>query len=180
MREEGQCSSLENLVLDPELPCTTLTYLGNHPAPHFLQLEIKAIKLDESSSLPSLPLSWHLKLKFECGKSVQFSSVQSLSRVRLPATPWIAARQASLFITISRSSLRLTSIKFVMPSSHLILGRPLLLLPPIPPSIRVFSSESTLRMRWNQSNQESQYIIVIIKASNSCVILSLPTQSAHF
>ena len=57
MREEGQCSSLENLVLDPELPRTTLTYLGNHPAPHFLQLEIKAIKLDESSSLPSLPLS---------------------------------------------------------------------------------------------------------------------------
>ena len=69
MCEEGQCSSLENLVLDPELPCTTLTSLGNHPAPHFLQLEIKAIKLDESSSLPSLPLSRHLKLKFKCGKS---------------------------------------------------------------------------------------------------------------
>ena len=78
----------------------------------------------------------------------QFSSVQSLSRVRLFATPWIAARQASLSITISRSSLTLTSIKSVMPSSHLILGRPLLLLPPIPPSIRVFSNESTLRMRW--------------------------------
>ena len=54
---EGQCSSLENLVLDPELPCTTLTYLGNHPAPHFPQLDIKAIKLDESSSLLSLSLS---------------------------------------------------------------------------------------------------------------------------
>ena len=67
---------------------------------------------------------------------------------RLFATPWIAARQASLSITNSRSSLRLTSIESVMPSSHLILCRPLLLLPPIPPSIRVFSSESTLRMRW--------------------------------
>ena len=77
-----------------------------------------------------------------------FSSVQSLSRVRLFATPWITARQASLFITISRSSLRFTSIESVMPSSHLILGHPLLLLPPIPPSIRVFSNESTLRMRW--------------------------------
>ena len=80
--------------------------------------------------------------------SVQFSSVQSLSRVRLFATLWTAARQASLSITNSRSSLRLTSIKSVMPSSHLILCRPLLLLPPIPPSIRVFSNESTVRMWW--------------------------------
>ena len=80
--------------------------------------------------------------------SVQFSSVQSLSRVRLFATPWIAAPQASLSITNSRSSIRLTSIESVMPSSHLILCRPLLLLPPIPPSIRVFSNESTLHMRW--------------------------------
>ena len=80
--------------------------------------------------------------------SVQFRSVQSLSRVRLFATPWIAARQASLTITISQSSFRLTSIESVMPSCHLILGRPFLLLLPISPSIRVFSSESTLRMRW--------------------------------
>ena len=78
----------------------------------------------------------------------QFSSVQSLSRVQLFATPWIAVRQASLSITNSRSSLRLMSIESVMPSSHLILCRALVLLPPIPPSIRVFSSESTLRMRW--------------------------------
>ena len=78
----------------------------------------------------------------------QFSSVQSLSHVRLFVIPWIAARQASLSITNSRSSLRLTSIESLMPSSHLILGRPLLLLPPIPPSIRVFSNESTLHMRW--------------------------------
>ena len=75
--------------------------------------------------------------------SVQFSSVHSLS-----ATPWITARQASLSITNSRSTHRLTSIESVMPSSHLILCCPLLLLPSIPPSIRVFSNESTLRMRW--------------------------------
>ena len=62
--------------------------------------------------------------------------------------PMIAARQASLYITNSQSSLRLTSIESVMPSSHLILSRPLLLLPPITPSIRVFSNESTLHMRW--------------------------------
>ena len=78
--------------------------------------------------------------------SLQFSSVQSLSCVRLLATPWIAARQASLSITNSRSSLRLMSIESVMPSSHLILCRALLLLPPIPP--RVFYNESTPRMRW--------------------------------
>jgi len=75
------------------------------------------------------------------------SSVQSLSRVQLFATPWIATRQASLSLTNSRSSLRLMSIESVMPSSHLILCRPLLLLPPIPPSIRVSSNESTFRMR---------------------------------
>ena len=79
-----------------------------------------------------------------------WSSVQSLSCVRLFATPWIAACQASLSITNSRSSLRLMPIESVMPSSHLILGRPLLLLPPIPPSIRVFSNESTLHMRWRK------------------------------
>ena len=78
----------------------------------------------------------------------QFSSVQSLSCVQFFVTPWITARQASLSITNSHSTLKLMSIKSVMPSSHLILCRPLLLLPPIPPSLRVFSNESTLRMRW--------------------------------
>ena len=77
-----------------------------------------------------------------------FSSLQSLNRVWLFATPWITARQASLSITNTRSSLRLTSIKSVMPSSHLILCHPLLLLPPIPPSIRIFSSELALHIRW--------------------------------
>ena len=82
----------------------------------------------------------------ECNQS--FSSVQSLSRVRLFVTPWITTRQASLSITYSQSLLKLMTIESVPPSSHLILCRPLLLLPPIPPSIRVFSNESTLRMRW--------------------------------
>ena len=81
-------------------------------------------------------------------KSDQIGSDQSLSPVQLFATPWIAACQASLSIINSQSSPRLTSIESVMPSSHLILFHPLLLLPPIPPSIRVFSSKSTLPMRW--------------------------------
>ena len=79
---------------------------------------------------------------------VQFSSVQSLSRVRLFVTPWTAAYQASLSITNSQSLLKLMPIELVMPSNHLILYHPLLLLPSIFPSIRVFSSESALRIRW--------------------------------
>ena len=77
-----------------------------------------------------------------------FSSVQSLSRVRLFATPWIAARQASLSITNSWSPPKPMSIESVMPSNHLILCHPLLLLPSIFPSIRVYSSESALHIRW--------------------------------
>ena len=76
------------------------------------------------------------------------SSIWSLSCVRLFAIPWIAAHQASLSITNSRGLLKLTPIESAMPSSHLILCCPILLLPPIPPSIRVFSNESTLCMRW--------------------------------
>ena len=83
-----------------------------------------------------------------CTRSLHFNSVQSLSRVRLFATPRISARQASLSITNSQSSFKLTSIKSVMPSSHLIRCHPLLFLPSIFPSIRVFSNESTLCMRW--------------------------------
>ena len=80
--------------------------------------------------------------------SFQFSSVQSLSHVWLFVTPWTATHQASLSITNSQSLPKLMSIESVMPSSHLILCRPLLLLPSIPPSIRVFSNESTLLTRW--------------------------------
>ena len=89
-----------------------------------------------------------VEVQYHINYKVQFSSVQSLSHVRLFVTPWIAACQASLSITHSRSLLKLMPFKSVMPSSHLILCCPLLLLPPIPPSIRVFSNESTLRMRW--------------------------------
>ena len=78
----------------------------------------------------------------------EFSSVESLSHVWLFASPWTAAHQASLSITNSRSLLKLMSIESVMPSKHLILYRPLLLLPSIFPSIRVFSNESALRIRW--------------------------------
>ena len=85
------------------------------------------------------------------------SSVQSLSHVRLFATPWTAARQASLSITNSRSLPKLMSIKSVMPPNHLILCRPLLLLPPIHPSIRVFSNESTLRVRWPKYEFQLQH-----------------------
>ena len=83
--------------------------------------------------------------------SVQFSSVQSLSCIRLFVTPWTAARQASLSITNSRSPPKPRSIESVMPSKHFILCRPLLLLPSIFPSIRVFSNESALRMSFNIS-----------------------------
>ena len=81
-------------------------------------------------------------------EAIQFSSVQLLSRVRLFETPWIAARQASLSITNSQSLPKPMSIESVMPSNHLILCHPLLLLPSIFPSIRVFSDESILRLRW--------------------------------
>ena len=80
--------------------------------------------------------------------STTFSSVQSLSRVRLFVTPWTVARQASLSITNSQSLLKLMSIESVMPSNHLILCRPLLLLPSIFPSIRVFANRSVLLIKW--------------------------------
>ena len=95
-------------------------------------------------SLRQLHLRKSVIAKYDC----QLSSVQSLGCVRPFATPWTTARQASLSITKSRSLPKLMSIELVMPSSHLILGCPFLLLPSIPPSIRVFSYESTLRMRW--------------------------------
>ena len=101
----------------------------------------------ESSKYTQNPL-------FLCNSTLQFSSVQPLSRVRLFATPWIAAHQASLSITNSRNSLKLMCIDVHMCTmwqhvhSYLIFCCPLLLLPPIPPSIRVFSNESALHMRW--------------------------------
>ena len=112
--------------------------------------ELKSLlrKVKEESEKAGLQLniqelkSWHL------GPSDRIRSDQSLSHVWLFETPWIAAHQASLSITNSRSSPKLMCIESVMPSSYLILCRSLLLLPPIPPSIRVFSNESTLHVRW--------------------------------
>ena len=88
------------------------------------------------------------KFKEEAFSESPFSSVQSFSHVRLFVTPWTAARQASLSITTSQNLLKLMSIESVMPSNHLILCRPLLLLPSIFPSIRAFSNESVLCIRW--------------------------------
>ena len=92
-------------------------------------------------------LSWLCYVRM-CYGYIQFSSIQSLSRVQLFATPWTAACQASLSITNSWSLPKLMSIELVMPSNHLILRCPLLLLPLIFPRIRVFSNESALRIRW--------------------------------
>ena len=117
----------------------------------FGQKNIKLHLEDSISGCPSLVKCKVLLLYLiNCVKLtfIQFSSVQLLSRVQLFVTPWIAARQAFLSITNSRSLLKLMHIESVMPSSHLILCCPLLLLPPIPPSIVVFSNESTLLMRW--------------------------------
>ena len=88
------------------------------------------------------------QMQTNLAKTLQLSSVQSLNRVQLFATPWIAAGQACLSITNSQSLLKRMSIESVIPSGHLILCRPLLFLPPIPPSIRVFSNKSALCMRW--------------------------------
>ena len=92
-------------------------------------------------------MTWMLKEELS-NPDVQFNSVQSLSRVRPFATPWTTAHQASLSITSSQSLLKLMSVESVMPSNHLILCCPLLLLPSVFPSIRVFSNESALHIRW--------------------------------
>ena len=143
----SQCSSFEFPVSCIKLGLViyftyfTIPFLSNHPTLTFSQ----------SPKVYSLYLCPFCCLAYRVIITIFINFIrsdQSLSRVRLFATPWIAARQASLSITNSRSSLRLTSIESVMPSSHLILCHPLLLLLPIPPSIRVFSNESTLRMRW--------------------------------
>ena len=112
------------------------------------KLAFLSSNVSSSCLLSSLLLSFCSNITSSEKPSDQIRSDQSLTRVQLFATPLIAARQASLSITNSRSWLRLTSIESVMPSSHLILCHCLFLLRPIPPSIRVFSNESTLRMRW--------------------------------
>ena len=93
-------------------------------------------------------MSFHLPQPHPHSPTWQSQSVHSLSRVRLFVTPWTAAHQAFLSITNSWSLLKLMSVESAMRSTHLILCRPLLLLPPIPPNIRVFSSDSALHIRW--------------------------------
>ena len=133
---DPQCWVLPAPAMDPGLFLFTSFLTSSYGPPSHV---INAYHL-----LPYLLFTTLYVLKRSC----QFSSVQSLSHVRLFATPRITACQASLSITNSWSSLKLMCIKSVIPSSHLILCHPLLLLPPIPPSIRVFSNESTLHMRW--------------------------------
>ena len=141
-------SDAENLIYVPVIHLYVFfRKISVHSSVHFNWL----LLLSCMSSLYTLdinPLSTIWFTHIFSHPKVQFSSVQSLSHVWLFVTPWIEACQASLSITISRSSPKLTSMESVMPSRHLILCRPLLLLPPIPPSIRVFSNESTLPMRW--------------------------------
>ena len=131
---------IRNTLLDMPVWCLDFS-------PIFLLPEMKVLKsfIYKSLQVVFFNFSWQIsrgaslvaQLVKNLAAMQEFSSAQSLSRVRLLATPWIAARQASLSITNSQSSLKLKSIKLVMPSSHLILCHPLLL-PPIPPSIRVF------------------------------------------
>ena len=157
---ETTCSTRSNLtyanfasprVSSPHNPCLQTAHpLAEQPDPLYAA-PFKWALLWSGEVVCNSSKVWLYYIQGRSGlffKKMRFSSVQSFSRVRLFATPWIAARQASLSITNSRNSPRLTSIESVMPSSHLILCRPLLLLPPIPPSIKVFSNESALRMRW--------------------------------
>jgi hypothetical protein len=115
----------------------------------YILLYLKSIisKVLPYSTGNSAQCLWQPGWKETLGEN-RFSSVQSLSHVWFFVTPWTATRQTSLSITNSQTSCKVMSIKLVMPSSHLILCRPLLLLPSIFPSIRVFSNESTLCMRW--------------------------------
>ena len=139
--------TLSNKVpCDPAIPCLGMDP-GKTKFSRYCTLTIMAA-LDTLAKIQKKPKCRRTGEWLKKPGSGQLSSVQSLSCVRLYATPWIAVYQASLSITNSRSSLRLVSIGPVMPSSHFILCRPLLLWPPVPPSIRVFSSESTLCIRW--------------------------------
>ena len=120
---------------------------GSFPMSHLFISGCQHIGTSASASVLSVTIEVCLTKTTQCF-FYYVSWIQSLSRVRLFVTPWITAHQASLSITNSGSSLKIMSIKSVMPSSHLILCCPLLLLPPIPLSIRVFSNESTLCIRW--------------------------------
>ena len=110
----------------------------------------KGTKVGSKGEIVTLPLNAKMLLCRYWKGETQFSSVQSLSSVRLFAIPWTVAHQASLSITNARSLPRLMSIESVMPSNHLILCHPLLLLPSVIPSIRIFSNESVLYIKWTK------------------------------
>ena len=172
-KEKGQFSSVAQscLTLCDPMNCSTPGLPVHHQLPEFTQTHVHRVShvIQPSHPLPSLSPAFNLSqnhglfrwisLFYHVVKVLEFqlqyqslqwtpSSVQLLSCVRLFATPWITACQACLSITNSQSSPKLISIESLMPSSHHILCCPLLLLPPIPPRIRVFASESTLHMRW--------------------------------
>ena len=134
---------------------TWVTFQRNEQSTVWDPFELGKVPLKKSDTLNTGKTSCYLIW-------IQFSSVQSLSRVQLFATPWIAARQASLSITKPRNSFKLMFFESVMPSSHLILCHPLLLLPPIPPSIRVFFNESTHPLRcpkyWSFNSSYTTFI----------------------
>ena len=167
LAEDRGASSTDSAVLGHGLSCRGARGILLDEGWKWLSPALAGRFLASGPAGKSMPLSLHLKnyflvfngriIAFHCGIGFccptswithQFSSVQPLSHVRLSATPWTAARQASLSITNSRSLLKLMSIESAMPSSHLTLCRPLLLLPSIFPSIRVFSNESALPIRW--------------------------------
>ena len=128
------------------MDCSMPTFPVHHQLPELAQTQVYWVGDATQPSLPPLSPS---PPPFNLSKH-QFSSVQSLSRIWLLATPWTAARQASLSITNSWSPPKLMSIELVMPSNHLILCHPLLLLPSVFPSIGVFSNESALCIRWSK------------------------------
>ena len=130
------------------LSTTSILPPSSHSTSKLKQLVLAMLSLTLSILKQSFSLCTHIEDSAPSTLLLIFSSVQLLSCVCLFATPWTAARQASLSITNSQSLLKLMSIELVMPSNHLILCRPLLLLLSIFPSIRVFSNESTLHMRW--------------------------------
>ena len=132
----------------PHNPCLYLAWIS------FYRNKGYKNKLSGCSTYPTATATYAsgyiYLLGYDINIIIQFSSVQSLSRVQLFVTPWTAAHQASLAITNSRSLPKLMSVKSVMPSNHLIFCCPLLLLPSIFPSIRVFSYESSLHIRWRK------------------------------
>ena len=147
-----QCLTSTWISLCLLFPSTFLSiFLTSYLITRIYILALEACSPETFTSYFILPFTYLFKHNVHLrtmSKYHQFSSVQSLNHVVLFVTPWITARQASLSITSSRSLPKLMSIELVMPSSHLIFGHALLLLPSIPPSIRAFFNESTLRMRW--------------------------------